>query len=150
MISRRPPPADTRAPRRHTDSPLADASSYERIYAIARQIPSGKVATYGQIAAIEGRCTPRRVGYAMAHMPPSASDVPWQRVLNSAGRVSDRGDDGGGAASQRALLHAEGVLLDSRGRVNFVLVGWPGPDLDWLMTHGLFPAPAPGEARRRR
>ena len=145
---RRPPPAGEPTAPSPVDSPLASASSYERIYAIARLIPPGKVATYGQIAAIEGRCTPRRVGYAMAHLPASANDVPWQRVLNSAGRVSERAD-GDGAASQRELLRAEGVLLDTRGRVNFAVVGWAGPDLDWLLEHGFFPAPAAGVRRSR-
>ena len=45
---------------------LREASVYERIYAITDQIPHGRLASYGQIAAIEGRCTPRMVGYAMA------------------------------------------------------------------------------------
>lgn len=130
------------------DSPLARASTYERIYAIARQIPHGQVATYGQIAAIEGRCTPRRVGYAMSHLPATTRDVPWQRVINSAGRVSERAEHG--AASQRALLLAEGVLFDSRGRVDFARVGWRGPELGWLLDHGLYPAPPAGTSDRRR
>ena len=50
---------------------------YERIYGAAREIPSGRVATYGQIAAIVGRCTPRQVGYAMA-----AVDHPYPPSLN--------------------------------------------------------------------
>ena len=46
---------------------LEDASLYERIYAVTRQVPEGSVSTYGQIAAIVGRgCTARQVGYAMA------------------------------------------------------------------------------------
>lgn len=141
-----PPPAPTSdAP--HRDSPLAAASVYERIHAIIRQIPPGCVATYGQIAAIEGRCTPRRVGFALAQLPDDARDVPWQRVINSAGRVSERDD--GGADGQRERLRAEGVLLDARGRVDFRVVGWPGPPLHWLLEHGFHPA-EPAGARQRR
>ena len=126
-------------------SPLATAGVYERIDAIVRQIPAGCVATYGQIAAIEGRCTPRRVGYALAHLPEHARDVPWQRVINSAGRISERGD--GGEDGQRERLRAEGVLLDHRGRVDFRRVGWQGPPLTWLLEHGLNPASPPGRRR---
>ncbi len=61
---------------------------YERVYRLARQIPKGKVATYGQIAAMIS--TPRAarvVGFAMRALP-QGSDVPWQRVINSQGRIS--------------------------------------------------------------
>ena len=68
------------------DTCLRDASVYERIYAIAGQIPPGRLASYGQIAAIEGRCTPRMVGYAMAAV--GNRRVPWQRVINSRGMVN--------------------------------------------------------------
>ena len=50
---------------------LRGAGRYRRIYAIVREIPRGRVATYGQVAAIEGSCTPRMVGYALAALPAS-------------------------------------------------------------------------------
>ena len=98
------------------------ASYHERVYRVVRQIPSGKVATYGQIARLAGRCTPRMAGYAMAAVP-SGSDVPWHRVLNSRGEVSERAA-GDGAARQRRLLRAEGVRFDRRQRVDLDEVGW--------------------------
>ena len=61
-------------------------------YAVVRQIPAGKVASYGQIAEIVGDCTARVVGYAMAAAP---DDVPWQRVVNAQGKVSPRADHWG-------------------------------------------------------
>jgi methylated-DNA-protein-cysteine methyltransferase-like protein len=100
-------------------------SLYLRIYAVVRLIPPGTVATYGQIAEIVGRCTPRMVGYAMAAVP-YGSDVPWHRVLNGRGTVSVRAD-GDTCAEQRALLESEGVRFDGRGRVDLGVVGWPGP-----------------------
>ncbi len=121
---------------------LTDASRYERIYAIARRIPPGRVATYGQLAAIEGNATARQVGYAMAAVRP-AHRVPWQRVLNARGEVSER-SSGGGAMRQRRLLQSEGVAFDRHGRVDFERCGWQGPPLDWLERHGFHPAPAPG------
>jgi methylated-DNA-protein-cysteine methyltransferase related protein len=126
------------------DSSLRQASVYERIYAIARRIPSGRLASYGQIAAIEGHCTPRMVGYAMAAV--GDRPVPWQRVINSRGTVSER-RHGGGTGRQRRLLESEGVVFDARGRVDFELFGWAGPDWEWLEENGFYPAPSPGRAR---
>jgi len=95
---------------------------YRRIYALVKRIPRGRVATYGQIAALTGRCTPRMVGYAMAALPAN-SGVPWHRVLNREGRVSPR-SAGDGSLQQRALLEAEGVVFDRRGRCDLAAVGW--------------------------
>lgn len=126
---------------------LSKASTYERIYAIVRRIPAGRVASYGQIAAIEGRATPRMVGYAMAALD-AASDVPWQRVVNARGEVSER-SGGGGTHRQRERLEAEGVLFDGRGRIDFKRVGWDGPEPGWLARHGFRSAARPGVAGSR-
>jgi len=107
-----------------SDSP-PDAPMYEQIYAVVRQIPPGRVATYGQIAAIVGGCSARMVGYALAALP-FGRDVPWQRVINRQGKISLRGG-GIGSALQRQLLEAEGVQFDQAGRVDFEQVGWAGP-----------------------
>jgi methylated-DNA-protein-cysteine methyltransferase-like protein len=98
---------------------------FRRIYTVVRQIPAGQVASYGQIAAIVGRCTPRLVGYAMAALP-FDSNVPWHRVINHQGRISRRsgGDDD---AIQQQLLEREGVRFDEHNRVNFNKFGWRGP-----------------------
>jgi methylated-DNA-protein-cysteine methyltransferase-like protein len=95
---------------------------YERIYAVVRQIPPGKVASYGQIAGIVGGCTPRMVGYAMAATP-DGSDIPWQRVINAQGKISPHGY-GFGSAMQRALLEEEGVKFDANDRIDFKQFGW--------------------------
>jgi methylated-DNA-protein-cysteine methyltransferase-like protein len=97
---------------------------YERIYRVVRQIPRGKVATYGQVAKIVDRCTARMVGYAMAALR-GRTDVPWQRVINSKGEISTR-SRGDGALRQRKLLGREGIHFDSRGRVNLRKVRWGG------------------------
>jgi methylated-DNA-protein-cysteine methyltransferase-like protein len=113
--------------------------TYERIYEVVRQIPSGRVATYGQIAAIVGDCTARMVGYALAATP-AGSDVPWQRVINAQGKISLRANSGENTL-QRQLLEEEGVRFDAENRVNFRQYRWPGPDLDWLLAHGFDPLP---------
>ena len=103
-----------------------------RVWEIVRQIPAGRVATYGQIAAripppadMDARTylafSPRWVGGAMAACP---EDVPWQRVINAQGRISLRS----GAERQRQLLEAEGVLFDDRERVDLKRYGWDSPD----------------------
>ncbi len=97
-------------------------SIYQKIYAVVRLIPSGRVASYGQVARIASGCTPRMVGYAMAALYPE-SDVPWQRVINSQGKISAR-KRGEGAREQRDLLEAEGVRFDHRGRVDLIASGW--------------------------
>ncbi len=122
-------------------------SVYTRIYTIVRQIPPGQVATYGQIAKIEGTVTARMVGYAMSAVN-EQHDVPWQRVINSQGRLSDR-KGGGGFDHQRRCLEAEGVFFDHRGYVDFDQAGWSGPDPLWLERHQCFLAPAPRSKRRR-
>lgn len=114
--------------------------TYERIYAVVSQIPPGKVATYGQIASIVGRCTARMVGYAMAALPSRHEQVPWQRVINAQGKISLRADSAG-SALQRQLLAEEGVHFDASGKVDLRQVRWDGPPLDWLLEHGYDPAP---------
>jgi methylated-DNA-protein-cysteine methyltransferase-like protein len=122
-------------------SDLKNAPLYERIYAVTRQVPPGKVSTYGQIAAIVGRgCTARQVGYAMAALKSGDRSVPWQRVINSRGEISLRA--GGGGTRQRGLLEAEGVEFDTQGQTDFNRFGWDGPDWEWLEQHAFNPAPS--------
>ena len=103
-----------------------------QVWEIVRQIPRGKVSTYGQIAlmipppegveANEYRAVGARwVGAAMAACP---DDVPWQRVINAQGKVSVR--RGGGEQLQRHLLEEEGVAFDDRDRVDLKRYGWSG------------------------
>lgn len=117
---------------------------YERIYAVVCQIPAGRVATYGQIAAIVGVCTARMVGYAMAALPYDTT-VPWQRVINRLGKISPRAS-GTGSAHQHQLLETEGIHFDGQRRVDFAEVGWLGPDWDWLERSGLDVDPPLGNA----
>ena len=94
---------------------------YQSIYNKVRQIPPGYVTTYGQIARLTG-CSARTVGFAMAALTPG-SDVPWQRVINSQGKVSPR-HDGEGNLLQQDLLKAEGLLFDQKGRLDLDRYGW--------------------------
>ena len=96
---------------------------YQRIYTIVRRIPRGRIATYGQVAALAGLGGhARQVGYAM-HSLDASSHVPWHRVLNAQGRVSARSEPGGDRV-QRALLEREGVRFDPSGRADLERFGW--------------------------
>lgn len=111
-------------------SPPNQQTYYEEVWMIVRQIPHGKVATYGQIAKmipppngvdIEAykAFAPRWVGGAMANCP---DDVPWQRVINSKGEISERD----GAERQRLLLEEEGIKFDAKNRIDLKKYGWTG------------------------
>lgn len=102
----------------------AVSDSYQRIYVVVRRIPRGRVATYGQVAALAGLPRqPRLVGYAM-HALPNGTMLPWHRVINAQGRVSPRSGDGDGSLTQRVLLEREGVRFDASGRVSLARQGW--------------------------
>jgi methylated-DNA-protein-cysteine methyltransferase-like protein len=101
-------------------------NQFDQVYALVREIPRGKVASYGQIARWLGWPRgARTVGWALRAL--HTDDVPWHRVVNSQGRVSLRDDDG----LQRALLEAEGVVFDTAGRIDMKVYGWTGPLIPW-------------------
>ena len=99
-------------------------STRQRIYAVVRRVPRGKVATYGQIAELAGlEGQARQVGYAMAAVP-SSSAVPWHRIINAQGRVSMRSAGTGSTIVQQQLLEREGVVFDGGGRVSLARFRW--------------------------
>jgi methylated-DNA-protein-cysteine methyltransferase-like protein len=112
-------------------SPPDPQAYYRQVWDLVREVPHGRVATYGQIAKMLPPPTgveietyaafgPRWVGGAMAACP---DDVPWQRVINSQGKISPRP---GGAQKQRLLLEEEGVMFDAKDRIDLKKYGWQG------------------------
>ncbi len=103
------------------------ADSRARILAVVRRIPAGRVATYGQVAALAGLPgAARQVGYALFSLP-EPTDVPWQRVVNARGEVSARAEPGADHF-QRHRLEEEGVRFDVRGRIDLARWRWePAP-----------------------
>ena len=95
---------------------------FARFYTIVRQIPPGKVATYGQIARLAGmpRCA-RTVGYAMAGC--TDPSVPCHRVVDRFGGTKACFDTFA-PGTQRALLEAEGVIFRLDGTVDLAQCLW--------------------------
>ncbi|MBQ1351591.1 MAG: MGMT family protein [Oscillospiraceae bacterium] len=97
---------------------------FEQVYQLTRQIPSGRVATYGQIARLMGNPRLSRVvGYAMHTAP---EDVPCHRVVSRFGGLSDAFRPLG-KETQRMLLAAEGVGFSADGCVDLARFQWAGP-----------------------
>ena len=102
-----------------------EQSTFEKIYEVVKQNPYGKVATYGQVAALAGnKHWARVVGYAL-HVNPDPDQIPCYRVVNKDGRVSDAFAFGGGNR-QVELLKAEGVTFVD-GYVDMQHCQWERP-----------------------
>lgn len=96
---------------------------YELIWSVVQQIPKGKIATYGDIAALAGlEGHARQVGYALHNLPDGVT-VPWHRVINARGEISPR-TGGDSHELQRLLLEAEGVEFGAGGRVELKKYRW--------------------------
>ena len=129
----------------------------DKVFAVVRQVPRGKVATYGQIARLIGAPrSARYVGYALRGNPSpgqDASDIPCHRVVFKDGRMAS-GFAFGGEEVQRSMLQEEGVAFDEEGRVLMDRFQWSGapatgegeadgrvplgppPDFDWKAELG--------------
>lgn len=90
----------------------------ERIWQIVHTIPTGKVATYGQVAALADLPQQARmVGRVMSQLP-HGSRLPWHRVINARGKLSTHD-----SSRQQELLEVEGVIFID-GRINLSRYQW--------------------------
>ena len=90
---------------------------FEKIYEVVKNIPKGKVATYGQVALLAGNPRwARVVGYAL-HVNPEPGMIPCHRVVNREGKVAP-GFAFGGEGVQRQLLESEGIIFETDGRID--------------------------------
>jgi methylated-DNA-protein-cysteine methyltransferase-like protein len=93
------------------------STAYDRIYAVVRRIPRGRVMTYGEVAAAAGHArAPRLAGYALYALE-QGTPLPWHRVVGAGGRLTLARLSPDGALTQRMRLEREGVKFDARGRV---------------------------------
>ena len=97
---------------------------YQRIYQVVQQIPSGKVATYGQVAELANLANQaRQVGYALYRLAPN-TDVPWHRVINAKGQISQSIFRHGTDDLQRQLLEGEGIVFNQQAQIDLKTYRW--------------------------
>ena len=101
-----------------------EESFFERAYDVVRQIPEGRVASYGQVARLMGAPrSARQVGFAMHGSPGVSGGVPCHRVVFADGSLAP-GFAFGGPGEQRRMLEAEGVGFTPDGRVDLARFAW--------------------------
>ncbi|MBL8824383.1 MAG: MGMT family protein [Planctomycetia bacterium] len=99
-------------------------SNYELIYDVVRRIPSGRVATYGQVAELSGLPRQaRQVGYALFHLD-EKTKLPWHRVVNARGEISFSPARQSADRLQQVLLEAEGIVFNSKGKIDLKQYRW--------------------------
>jgi methylated-DNA-protein-cysteine methyltransferase-like protein len=96
-----------------------------QIISLIKRIPRGKVASYGQIAALAGNPRGARAVIWLLHSSSDKEKLPWHRVINSRGTISLQ--PGQGYEEQRALLESEGVEFGLQGKIDLKRFQWPGP-----------------------
>ena len=108
---------------------------YKQVYIVVRCIPRGQVTSYGRIAGMLGAPNASRaVGYALRALKDKQedsdyNDIPWQRVVNSQGRISIVNREYG-AKLQAKILREEGVEVSEDLRINLDRFLWSG--LHWV------------------
>jgi methylated-DNA-protein-cysteine methyltransferase related protein len=94
--------------------------SWDRVYRVVKQIPRGRVTTYGAVAkAIREPGGARVVGYAMSATP-AGRGIPWHRVLSAGGKIRMPEPH---ASKQRRLLASEGIEVGLRS-IDMKIYGW--------------------------
>lgn len=110
---------------------MTESNFYQQIYSVVKQIPQGKVTSYGRIASMLGAAgAARQVGYAMSALrykadDPQYYDIPWQRVINSQGKISIKGSRFN-KLKQAELLRDDGVEVSEDLSVDLEKYLWEG------------------------
>jgi methylated-DNA-protein-cysteine methyltransferase-like protein len=100
----------------------------DNVIEITKQIPLGKVTTYGTIATLAGIPRGARIVGGILHFAPDDLNLPWQRVVNRNGFISTKCIDHPKEA-QRAILEQEGVAVSDEFIIDLDIYGWWGPPL---------------------
>jgi methylated-DNA-protein-cysteine methyltransferase-like protein len=129
--------------------PGPEGDFFRRVYARVREVPRGRVATYGQIAALLGSPRAgRSVGWALRALE-DGSGVPWHRVVDAQGRIR-LAAHGGAAALQAALLRREGIVVSREGTVDLARFLWKGSAAGAEAVRAAPGGAASGAGRSRR
>lgn len=100
--------------------PVAPSFS-QRVFHVVAAIPYGKITTYGEVARLAGSPrAARQVGGVLRRLP-EGSPLPWHRVMNRHGQISQQGED---FQRQRQALLEEGIIFSTHSTVDFQLYGW--------------------------
>jgi methylated-DNA-protein-cysteine methyltransferase-like protein len=97
--------------------PTKDNSFGQRLKDVIKKVPKGKVATYGQIAALAGNPLAARQVARILHSSSEKDKLPWYRIVNRQGRISLR--PGYGYEIQKELLRQEGIEFDENDTIDF-------------------------------
>ena len=88
----------------------------QRVIQIIRDIPEGKVMSYGQIAAVAGSPRGARQVVRILHTLSRIHELPWHRVVNIKGEVALTDEESRGR--QIGLLHNEGIICKANGQLD--------------------------------
>ena len=100
---------------------MSEKTFTQRVVEVIKSIPRGKVATYGQLAAMAGNPRGARQVVRVLVAKSVKEGLPWYRVINGKGTISLTG---AGFDEQKALLEAEGVAVDGRGAIDLERYEW--------------------------
>ena len=102
--------------------PIKDSSLGQRVKDVIKKVPKGKVATYGQIAALAGNPRAARQVVRILHSSSEKDKLPWHRIVNRQGRIALK--PGYGYEIQRELLRQEGIRFDKDDTIDFDRYLW--------------------------
>lgn len=94
-----------------------------KVIALIRKVPAGKIATYGQIAKLAGKPQGARGVAWILNSSSKAHKLPWQRILNSSGKISFPVDSAE-YRKQRKLLENEGIVFGDKGQIDLKKFQW--------------------------
>lgn len=112
---------------KHRSANMSPIPFTTKVVELLRSIPLGKVATYGQIAALAGSPRAARQVVRVLHTLSSKENLPWHRVVNKEGRIALKPFQG--YERQKERLESEGIVLGPTGRIDLDRHLWrPGRD----------------------
>lgn len=103
------------------DSSTPTSEAYQRFVLTIFRVPSGSVASYGQIAKLAGYPGHARQVVRTLHSSSKKYKLPWHRVINSQGKISLANES---FFRQKILLRKEGIEFDDSGKIDLVRFGW--------------------------
>lgn len=95
---------------------------HEMAIKVLKRLPKGRVATYGQIAALCGSPRAARQIVRILHSSSSKEKLPWHRVINRKGNISLK--PGEGYEEQKAILISEGIIFDKNDSIDLNIYLW--------------------------